>query len=279
MKRWLWIIDVAKCENCNNCYLACKDEHVGNDWPGYAAPQPPQQQKWIEVQTNERGQYPFIDVAYLPHLCQHCDNAPCIKAASGGAVYKRHDGIVIIDPAKARGQRGIVSACPYDAISWNEELQLPQKCTGCAHLLDAGWQETRCMQSCPTGALTVRCVDEAEKQAIIKAEKLEVYRPELKTGPTVYYKNLYCFTRCFIGGSVATKVNGREECAEGAAVKLYDAAGKEIAGCLTDNYGDFKFDDLAENSGRYKLKIALHNSTKTIDVELKKSLNVGVIFL
>ena len=37
MKRWYMVIDVERCENCNNCFLACKDEHCGNDWPGYAA--------------------------------------------------------------------------------------------------------------------------------------------------------------------------------------------------------------------------------------------------
>jgi Fe-S-cluster-containing dehydrogenase component len=280
MKRWFWIIDIEKCENCSNCFLSCKDEHVGNDWPGYSAPQPSHQQKWIEIYTNERGQYPFIDVAYLPQPCQHCDDAPCIKAAMDGAIYKRPDGIVIIDPVKAKGQQQLVNACPYGAISWNEELQLPQKCTFCAHLIDSGWKETRCTPACPTGALAVHCADNAEMREIIKAEKLEVYRPELKTCPAVYYKNLYRFTRCFIGGSVAVRINGKDECAEGAAVTLRNTNGGEIVKCLTDNYGDFKFDNLEENSGKYALQITHRNyKTRIIEVELKKSLYVGVIFL
>jgi Fe-S-cluster-containing dehydrogenase component len=28
MKKWNLIIDIEKCEDCNNCFLACKDEHV-----------------------------------------------------------------------------------------------------------------------------------------------------------------------------------------------------------------------------------------------------------
>lgn len=280
MKRWFWIIDIEKCENCNNCYLSCKDEYVDNDWRGYSAPQPPHQQKWIEIHTNERGQYPFIDVAYLPQPCQHCDNAPCIKAATDRAIYKRPDGIVIIDPVKAKGHQKIVNACPYGAISWNEELQLPQKCTFCAHLLDSGWKETRCTQSCPTGALTVRYANDTEMREIIKTEKLEVYRPEQKTSPIVYYKNLYRFTRCFIGGSVAMRINGQDECAEGATVILRNTTGGEIVKCITDNYGDFKFDNLEENSGKYTLQITHQNlKTKIVEVELKKSLNAGIIFL
>ncbi len=280
MKKWFWIIDVEKCENCNNCYLSCKDEHVDNDWPGYSAPQPSHQQKWMEIHVNERGQYPVIDVAYLPRPCQHCDNAPCIKAATGSAVYKRPDGFVIIDPEKARGQKQLINACPYGAISWNEALQLPQKCTGCAHLIDSGWKETRCTQSCPTGAISVRYLEETEMSKIIQAEKLEVYRPELKTGPSVYYKNLYRYTRCFIGGSVAMRVNGKDECAEGAKVTLLDNTGREIGKNITDNYGDFKFDNLQENSGKYTLQIAHQNfKTKIVEVEVKKSLNAGTIFL
>jgi hypothetical protein len=115
---------------------------------------------------------------------------------------------------------------------------------------------------------------------IIKAENFEVYHPEHKTNPRVYYKNLHRFTRCFIGGSVAVRVNGRDECAEGATVTLLNAANEKLGECTTDNYGDFKFDNLEENSGKYTLRIAhAGNVTKTIEVDLKKSLNAGVIFL
>jgi Fe-S-cluster-containing dehydrogenase component len=280
MKKWYWIIDVEKCENCSNCLLSCKDEHVDNDWPGYSAAQPKHGQKWIDVHSKERGQYPFIDVSYLPEPCMHCDNAPCMKAAKDAAIYKRPDGIVIIDPVKAKGQKNVVKACPYNAIWWNEELKLPQKCTFCAHLLDDGWTKTRCVQSCPTGALSVLHVEDSKMQEIIKAEKLEVYRPEYKTLPRIYYKNLYRFERCFIGGSVAVRIDGRDECAEGATVKLMNANGKEIGKRVTDNYGDFKFDNLEENSGKYTLQIAYKtHATKTIVVDLKESLNVGTCYL
>lgn len=280
MKKWYLVIDVEKCENCSNCFLSCKDEYVGNDWPGYSAPQPNRGQSWITIQGKERGQYPFIDVAYLPVMCMHCDNAPCVKVAKDGAIYKRPDGIIIIDPVKAKGQKKVVNACPYGAIRWNEELKAPQKCTFCAHLLDDGWKQTRCVQSCPTGALSMHYVEDAEMQEIIKAEKLEVYQPEHKAGPRVYYKNLYRFTRCFIGGSVAMRVDGKDECAEGATVTLFNAANERIGGCVTDNYGDFKFDNLEENSGKYTLQIAYTGyDMKTIEVNLKESLNAGTVYL
>jgi Fe-S-cluster-containing dehydrogenase component len=280
MKKWYLVIDVEKCENCNNCFLSCKDEYVGNDWPGYSASQPDHGKSWIKIEGKERGQYPFIDVAYLPIPCMHCDDAPCIKAAKDGAIYKRPDGIVLIDPLKAKGQRNVINACPYNAIYWNETSDIPQKCTFCAHLLDDGWEKTRCVQSCPTGALSMRHVEDPEMQEIIKAEGLEAYQPEHRTSPRVYYKNLYRFTRCFIGGSVAVQVNGKDECAEGAKVIIFNAADEKISECVTDNYGDFKFDNLEENSGKYTAQITYTGyATKTIQVTLTKSLNVGTIFL
>jgi Fe-S-cluster-containing dehydrogenase component len=74
-------------------------------------------------------------------------------AGPKGAVSQREDGLVVIDPTLAVGHPEIVSSCPYGAIYWDDELEFPQKCTGCAHLLDKGWKEPRCVDACPTGAL------------------------------------------------------------------------------------------------------------------------------
>jgi len=279
MKKWLLIIDVEKCEDCNNCFLACKDEHVDNDWPGYAVSQPRHGHRWMNILRKERGQYPIIDVAYLPVPCMHCDNAPCIKAARDAAVYKRDDGIVIIDPEKAVGQKDILKACPYDAVWWNDEKNVPQKCTFCAHLLDTGWKAPRCVQACPTGSLSIVHIEDPEVQDIIEAQKLELFHPEYKTETCVYYKNLYRFTRCFIGGSVAFERDGITDCAEGAGVKLTRGADK-VGEAVTDTYGDFKFDALEENSGTYTLEITHPDHEKKIlEFDLTTSLNLGTIFL
>src|SRR4030042_7202272 len=119
MAKWNLIIDVAKCEVCYNCFLACKDEHVDNDFLPYSAAQPKHGSHWINILTRERGQFPTVDVANLPVPCMHCDNAPCIKKAGNDAIYKTGDGIVIIDPLKAGGKKEIVNSCHYGAISWN----------------------------------------------------------------------------------------------------------------------------------------------------------------
>jgi Fe-S-cluster-containing dehydrogenase component len=279
MTKWNLIIDVVKCEDCNNCFLACKDEHVDNDWPGYAISQPRHGHRWLNIMRKERGQYPIIDVAYLPILCMHCDVAPCIKAARAGAVYKRDDGIVLIDPEKARGQEDIVKACPYDAIWWNEEKNVPQKCTFCAHLLDDGWKEPRCVQACPTGAIRVVRTRARHMKATVASENLQILYPQYNTRPRVYYRNLYRFTRCFIGGSVAYEKEGITDCAEGARVALRRGSEK-ISEVLTDNFGDFKFDNLEENSGKYSLEIFFEDHEKKIlEVDLKTSLSLETILL
>ena len=182
MKEWYFIIDVAKCWDCNNCFITCKDEHEGNDWPGYTMAQPRHDQRWINVFRRERGQYPLIDVAYRPTPCMHCKDAPCVKA-SGGAISRRDDGIVLIDPQQSKGRKDLIGSCPYGVIFWNEEKDIPQKCTMCAHLLDGGWPQPRCVQACFTGALKALSLEEEEIQHPVQMEGLEqnsgAYKVEL----------------------------------------------------------------------------------------------------
>jgi Fe-S-cluster-containing dehydrogenase component len=276
MQKWNMIIDVAECTNCNLCTLATMDEYVGNDWPGYAAPMPKHGHKWLNILQKERGQVPMIDIAYVPTMCNHCDDAPCMSKAAG-AISKRSDGIVLIDPEKAKGRRDLVDACPYGHIWWNEELGLPQSWPFDAHLLDQGWQQTRGQQSCPTGAMRAVKIEDAEMARMAREEGLEVIRPELGTRPRVYYRNLWRYSKCFIGGTVATEVDGVVDCVEGARLRLMKG-GTLVAETITDNYGDFKFDTLDEGSGRYLIEISAPGRAKrTIEAHLGASINLGEI--
>jgi Fe-S-cluster-containing dehydrogenase component len=278
MSKWNLIIDVAECTNCNLCTLASMDEYVGNDWPGYSAPMPRHGHKWINILQKERGQVPMIDIAYVPTMCNHCDDAPCMKADKSGAITKRADGIVIIDPVKAKGHKELVDACPYGHIWWNEDLQLPQAWTFDAHLIDQGWQQTRGQQACPTGAMRAVKVEDDEMARMARDEGLEVIKPELDAKPRVYYRNLWRYSKCFIGGSVSEEKDGVVDCVEGASVQLL-RDGTSVAVTTTDNYGDFKFDKLDENSGHYAVQIFSSGRSKTIDVNLGASINLGEIRL
>ena len=276
MSQWNLIIDVAKCHDCNNCFLSCKDEFCENDFPPHSVAQPWHGHRWIDILRKERGQYPMVDVVYLPVPCMHCDDAPCLT--EDGAVYKREDGIVLIDPEKAKGRENLLSTCPYGAIWWNDKEEVAQKCTFCVHLLNDGWTQPRCVQACPTGAMRFASADEAEMERLVVSERLEIYQSEHQTAPRVYYKNLYRFTRCFIGGNVALK--DVDECAEGAQVTLRDGSGEIVGTATTDNYGDFRIDDLHPDSGEYGLEVEYPGYPKQdMKVDLKDSVNVGTILL
>jgi len=277
MKKWNMIIDVAECTNCNNCTLATMDEYVDNTWPGYSAPMPRHGHMWINILQKERGQTPKIDVAYVPTMCNHCDDAPCV-ARGDGAVQKRADGIVLIDPVKSKGRKDLVEACPYGHIWWNEELKIPQAWPFDAHLLDAGWTETRGQLSCPTGAMRAIKVDDAEMQQMAREQNLEVLKGELKTKPRVYYRNLWRYTKCFISGSISAAQDGVIECVAGATVQLVKN-NNVIMETTSDNFGDFKFDCLDENSGPYGVIIAANGKKTAVEVILGPSVDVGELRL
>jgi hypothetical protein len=104
-------------------------------------------------------------------------------------------------------------------------------------------------------------------------------QPEAGTKPRVYYKNLWRYSKCFIGGSVAAEANGAVDCVEGATVRLLKD-GAVVAKTVTDNYGDFKFDRLDENSGDYIVEVSTAGGAKkTASAQLGASINLGEIRL
>jgi hypothetical protein len=113
---------------------------------------------------------------------------------------------------------------------------------------------------------------------LAREEQLEVMKPELGARPRVYYRNLWRYAKCFIGGSVAEEKNGIVDCVEGASVQLVKD-GVSVAVTTTDNYGDFKFDRLDEDSGRYTVQIFASGRTRTLEATLGDSINLGEIRL
>ncbi|MBT7644007.1 MAG: oxidoreductase [Rhodospirillales bacterium] len=287
MKKWNIVIDVAECTNCNLCTLSAQDEYVGNEWPGVAAEMPKHGHRWIDIKRKERGQPPLVEVAYMPVMCQHCDDAPCIKAAENGAVTKRDDGIVIIDPEKSKGQKAIMEACPYDAVFWNDKLNIPQAWPFDAHLLDGGWEEPRAVTACPTGAFKSLKVEDSEMARLREAESLKDLDPAAATKPRVHYKNLYLFRKFFAAGTVAGIINGRDECIKDATISLSKgdkATARTIAETTTDAFGDFKIDRLDAASDAtgdgYHITITKEGfQPQSVDFDLKDSLTLDVIRL
>lgn len=271
------IIDVEKCHNSNNCFLSVADEYMGNEHPGYSTAMPKHGHHWINILRNERGQAPMVDVTYLPTMCNHCDDAPCMKVAKNEAITKRPDGIMIIDPEKAKGQKQIIDACPYKAIWWNEEKEVPQVWIFDAHLIDQGWKEPRPVQACPTGALKSLLIEDDEMQKKADEEGLEVLKAELGTKPRVYYKNLDLYNKCFLGGTVISKINGVEECVENAFIVI-TKDGDKISETWTDAFGDFKIDGLEPESGNYDIEVSHPDlASSKVTAALGTSTYIGLI--
>ena len=200
--------------DCNDCFLADKDEFTGNDFPPYSVGQPWSGHRWMNIMRKERGQYPLVQVAYLPTPCLHCDDAPCIKDSPAGTVYKREDGLVIIDPVKAKGHPEIVKTCPYDVIFWNDEAQVAQKCTGCAHLMDEGWKDTRCSQVCPTEAIKLVLADDArDGRPWSPPRAWRCCGRSWGRSRASTTRTCTCATKAFIAGNVV--FGDTDECAEG----------------------------------------------------------------
>jgi Fe-S-cluster-containing dehydrogenase component len=205
----------------------------------------------MKIIEKERGKYPqAVKVAYIPLPCLHCDEALCIKSAQKGEIYRRPDGIIIIDPEKAKGQKQLVSSCPYRVMYWNDEKNIPQKCTLCAHLLDAGWKEPRCVESCPTAALKFGDLDDhnSEVAKLVASGKVEILHPEYGMKEKVSYIGL---PKRFIAGAVI--FGDKDECAENVSVTLTDEQTKKTM--KTDNFGDFNFDGLLLDK-QYKVRVS-----------------------
>ena len=248
----VFVIDVAKCNGCYGCQIACKDEHCDNDWMPYARPQPDTGQFWSKVTEYTRGTIPQVRCSFVPEMCMHCADAPCIEACPSHAISQRGDGLVLIDPAQCSGERQCMQACPYGAIYFNEALNIAQKCTGCAHLLDRGWpiQEPRCVDACILGAM--KFGEEADFTDEIA--RAEILHPEYGLKPRVYYLNL---PKRFIAGTVYDPL--LKEVVIGATCTL---SGDGSASTLTNDWGDFWFEGL--EAGTFSLKIEAAGKTKII---------------
>jgi nitrate reductase beta subunit len=164
------------------------------------------------------------------------------------AVYKRDDGIVIIDP-EAPMDEGIVDSCPYGTIYWNEDLGIGQKCTLCAHRIDSG-QEPKCVFSCPRECLVFGDLDNpaSEVSQLIADKEAEPLHPEYGTEPKVFYSGLL-MTR--IAGHLIESLSNRN--LEGAGVTVRDVRTGETRVTESDKAGNFYVD--VEEDGPYIVRV------------------------
>ncbi len=126
---------------------------------------------------------------YLPIQCMHCENPPCVESCPSHALFKRKDGIVMLDPQLCLGCQACFEACPYRRIFWNLKLGTPSKCIMCAPLVDQGLDPI-CVQVCPARARFFGRIEDPDSpvHVLIKEYKVAIpLLPELNTKPRVLY--------------------------------------------------------------------------------------------
>lgn len=192
------VIDLRRCIGCYGCQLSCKAEN--GTPPGVF---------FARVLKHEEGQYPTVRQLFLPVLCNHCAEAPCVDACPTGASFKWDDGAVDIDHDKCVGCRSCMMACPYGNRYFNDGPQqyyeagstpyeqartarhqsnVVMKCNFCRDRLNAG-KKPACVENCPTVARYFGDLDDptSEVSRLIKERAGFTLHPEAGTRPSVFY--------------------------------------------------------------------------------------------
>jgi tetrathionate reductase subunit B len=197
-------IDVSKCIGCGQCVAACKvendvplDPHFFNTWvERYVIGLDGE----VEVDSPNGGMDGFPPTVseggmrrafFVPKLCNHCANPPCVQVCPVGATFITEDGVVLVDDEYCIGCRYCIQACPYGVRWLHPEKHVAAKCTFCYHRVVDGLVPA-CVEVCPTGA---RIFGEVEHRAtplarFMRFNDIQVLKPHLNTRPKAYYANL-----------------------------------------------------------------------------------------
>src|SRR3954454_21753869 len=199
---WGMLIDIGKCIGCGNCVRACSHEKKVPE--GFF-------RTWVErYQIEGEGTKPPIvespngaidgfplpvtaDVKsfFVPKLCNHCVDSPCVQVCPVGATFISPDGVVLVDESYCLGCRYCIQACPYGCRYLHPEKNTVDKCTLCYHRITQGLT-TACCENCPTGARQL-CDFKDPKDPIhefLRENKVTVLKPNMATDPKVKYKDL-----------------------------------------------------------------------------------------
>lgn len=203
---WAMAIDIDKCIGCGKCAQACKQE---ND----VAPEPLYFRTWVEryhvdpsdmehprVDSPNGGIdgfpeiYPKDDGSksfFVPKLCNHCADSPCVQVCPVGATFESPDGVVLVDKDYCLGCRYCVQACPYGCRFIDPRTHTVDKCDLCYHRITKGLT-TACCEVCPTGARRLGDLKDPRDpiHEFLRSKRIQVLKPQMATGSKVYYAGL-----------------------------------------------------------------------------------------
>jgi Fe-S-cluster-containing dehydrogenase component len=225
----------------------------------------------IRPEEKEFGRYPYVFRNFTPVLCMHCLDPPCINVCPiTGGLYKREDGIVLVDEQKCDGCRQCIQACPYDAIYFRQDKGVIDKCTFCFDIVDEG-SRPECAKTCPSNAIFFGDVDDRESNIskLIKEYDAKPLHPEFGTKPSVYYTT----HAGRIKGTVLEKTSKLP--LQGAVITLEGKKGKELFSTITSVDGVFflwslnlpmKYELEIEAEGYRSRKIHIDSSEEYVDL-------------
>ncbi len=177
MTRKTLVIDLDSCVGCHSCAVVCKQENNVGLGTFY--------NKVLTI--GPTGTFPNLEMYYLPVGCQHCEKPQCVTVCPTGASFKREDGIVLVDHSKCIGCRYCIMACPYGVRTYDESKGVIEKCTLCAHLVDAG-RKPACVFHCPGQARFFGDLDDPSSDvAQLVANKKNHHLVDVGNKPGVVY--------------------------------------------------------------------------------------------
>lgn len=180
-----FFFDATLCTGCKACQVACKDKSdlpVGVTWRRVAEYSGG---NWVQ---SADGTYEQTAFAYYTSVaCNHCENPLCVNVCPTQAMFKREDGIVLVDADKCIGCRYCEWVCPYGAPQFNEEVGVMTKCNLCYDYVDEG-RTPSCVAACPSRALDFGPMEElrakyGEGADIAPLPKAEITEPNLIIKP------------------------------------------------------------------------------------------------
>jgi Fe-S-cluster-containing dehydrogenase component len=175
--KYVMLIDLDSCSGCHACSVACKAEHRA-----------PTGEFRHRVQIVEQGTFPSVSRKFIPTLCLHCTDAPCLQSCPVEAISRTDSGIVEIDQDMCIGSGACVGACPYGAIYLDSESMTAVKCDFCHDRLNEG-EQPACAATCPTDAILFGFKSEPEISRQLQTGQYTQWEPA-ETAPRVWYKGL-----------------------------------------------------------------------------------------
>lgn len=202
--RWSMLVDARRCIACQACTMGCAMENAS----------PEGQFRTVVATYAVSDASGRTGLAVLPRLCNHCDDPPCVPVCPVGATFKREDGAVLVDGDRCVGCGYCVQACPYDARFVNHDTGKADKCTFCAHRLDAGLLPA-CVETCVGGARIFGNLDDPKSEISRRLEaakgRTQVLKPEAGTHPRVFYIGLEPHLLGRVEGTSAAEMTWRPE--------------------------------------------------------------------